>query len=163
MRRTLTLIAAICWCLLAHNAHAQQKKPTPTPAPVEQDDVVRVNTELVQTDVMVFDKQGKFVSGLQREQFELLVNDKPQPITFFESIVTGGRSEETLLRAAGGKKTPQPVAVESGESNPGRTVLFFVNDLHLEPGSLSRTHKTIANFIDQMLGPNDQVAITSAS
>ena len=165
MRSTLTLIATVCLCLLARNAHGQQKKPTPTPKPVEQDDVVRVNTELVQTDVMVFDKAGRFVSGLQREQFELLVDDKPQPIGLFESIVTGGRSEEAVLRTAGGKKTSQPVAVETGESisNPGRTVLFFVNDLHLEPGSLSRTHKTISNFIDQMLGPNDQVAITSAS
>jgi VWFA-related protein len=125
---------------------------------------VRVSTELVQTDVMVFDKDGKFVTGLQREQFELLVDDKPQPIGFFESLVTGGRSEERVLRAAGGKKASQPVAVEGeSTSNAGRTVLFFINDLHLEPGSLARTHKTISTFIDNMLGPNDQVAITSAN
>ena len=165
MRRTPTLISIACLCLLSLSAHAQQKKPTPTPKPIEQEDVVRVMTELVQTDVMVFDKDGKFASGLERDQFELLVDGKPQPIVFFESVVTGGRTEETVLRTAGGKKAPQPVAVEPGESvsERGRTVLFFVNDLHLDPGSLSRTHKTIGNFIDHMLGPNDQVAITSAS
>ncbi len=32
---------------------------------------MRVESELVQTDVMVFDKSGKFVDGLTREQFEL--------------------------------------------------------------------------------------------
>jgi VWFA-related protein len=159
-------MAFVCLCFLSLNAHAQQKKPTPTPTPtpVEPDDVVRISTELVQTDVMVFDKQGKFVSGLKPEEFELLVDNKPQPIGFFESIVTGGKAEERMLRAAGGKKASQP-AVGEGESSSdvGRTILFFVNDLHLEPGSIARTYKTISNFIDNMLGPNDQVAITSAS
>src|SRR3954468_11259867 len=124
MRITPTLIAIACLCLLSLTAHAQKKKPTPTPSPVEPEDVVRVNTELVQTDVMVFDKQGKFVSGLQRDQFELLVADKPQPIDLFESVVTGGRAEEKVLRGAGAKKTP--VVAESGEpaSDRGRTVLF---------------------------------------
>ena len=165
MRITPTLIAAACLCLLSLPVHAQQKKPTPTPTPaaVEQDDVVRVTTELVQTDVMVFDKNGKFVSGLNQDQFELLIDGKPQPISFFDTVVTGGRSEEAAVRAASGKKPAPPV--ESGESvsEVGRTVLFFVNDLHLDPGSIARTHKTISNFIDNMLGPNDQVAITSAS
>ncbi|HSE17666.1 MAG TPA: VWA domain-containing protein [Pyrinomonadaceae bacterium] len=164
MRRTPTLIAFACLCLLSLNAHAQQKKPTPTPTPKpEEDDVVRISTELVQTDVMVFDKDGKFVSGLKPEQFELLVDKKPQQISFFESIVTGGGAEEAVLRAAGGKKASQPVVADPGESTVGRTVLFFINDLYLEPGSLARTHKTITNFINNMLGPNDQVAITSAS
>ena len=167
MRRTPTLIITACLCLLAFPAHAQQTKPTPTPKPgqqpVEQDEVVRVTTELVQTDVMVFDKDGKFVSGLKPEQFELVVADKPQPIAFFESVVTGGRTEETALRAAGGKKPTQAAVVDPGDSVSGRTVLFFINDLHLDPGSIARTHKTISNFIDHMLGPNDQVAITSAS
>lgn len=164
MLRPPTLIAVVCWCLLSLTAYAQKKPtPTPTPRPAEEEDVVRVSTELVQTDVMVFDKEGKFVSGLKPEQFELLVQDKPQPIAFFESIVTGGRAEGAALRSAGGKQTAQPAAVDSGESNPGRTVLFFVNDLHLDPNSLSRTHKLLNNFIDHMLGPNDQVAITSAS
>lgn len=167
MRRTPTLIVAACLCLLAFPAHAQQTKPTPTPKPglppVEQDEVVRVTTELVQTDVMVFDNDGKFVSGLKPEQFELRVADKPQPIAFFESVVTGGRSEETALRAAGGKKPPQAAAVDPSDSVSGRTVLFFINDLYLDPGSIARTHKTISSYIDHMLGPNDQVAITSAS
>jgi len=166
MLRTPTLIAVACWCLLSLTAYAQKKPtPTPTPKPVEEEDVVRISTELVQTDVMVFDKEGKFVSGLKPEEFELSVEGKPQPIALFESIVTGGRAEEAVLRSAGGKKTAQPAVVDSGESGSerGRTILFFVNDLHLDPNSLSRTHKLLNNFIDRMLGPNDQVAITSAS
>ena len=46
---------------------------------------MRISTELVQGNVMVFDKDGKFVNELQKEQFELLVDGQPQPISFFES------------------------------------------------------------------------------
>ena len=162
---TLPIIVAF---LSLTSVIAQDKKqkpsPSPSPTPAEVEDVVRVNTELVQTDVMVFDKDGKFVSGLKPESFELLVDGQPQQIAFFDSVVTGGRSEVAALRAGSGKKHTQPVE-DSGEpvSGQGRTILFFVNDLHLAPGSLARAYKTIGQFIDTMLGPNDQVAITSAS
>ena len=151
--------------LFAFTAHAQQKKPSPSPTPkaaIDTDDVIRISTELVQTDVMVFDKDGKFVNDLKQDQFELLVDGQPQPIALFESIVTGGRSERAALRAARDNKRAQPVT-EEPVSDYGRTIIFFVNDLQLDPGSLARTHKTITYYIDNMLGPNDQVAITSAS
>jgi hypothetical protein len=78
--------------------------------------------------------------------------------------VTGGRSESAAFRSLGGKKPPaQPVAEDPNESVVGRTIIFFVNDLHLEPGSIARTHKMITGFVEHMLGPHDQVAITSAS
>ena len=49
----------------------------------DQPDVVRINTELVQTGVVVLDKQGNFVSGLQPEQFQLRVGGRPVTATFF--------------------------------------------------------------------------------
>src|ERR1043165_7228788 len=108
MRLSLLIITALACMSLT--ALAQQKKPTPNPSPTppEVEDVVRINTDLVQTDVMVFDKSGKLVRGLKQDQFELLVDGKPQPIEFFESVVTGGRNEEIALRAAGGKKPAKP-------------------------------------------------------
>jgi len=39
-----------------------------TPA---EDSVIRIKTELVQTDLTVLDKNGQFVSGLKPEDFEL--------------------------------------------------------------------------------------------
>ena len=62
------LIIAALLCL--SSVAAQQKKPSqPQPQkPEETDDVVRITTELVQTDVMVFDKDGHFVSGLKPER-----------------------------------------------------------------------------------------------
>jgi hypothetical protein len=38
------------------------------------DEPVRISTELVQTGVVILDKQGKFVDGLRREDFILKVD-----------------------------------------------------------------------------------------
>ena len=47
----------------------------------QPDDVVRVKTELVQTDVTVVDKRGRFVDGLNANDFELYVDSKLQPLS----------------------------------------------------------------------------------
>jgi hypothetical protein len=54
----------------------------------QEPEVVRTNTELVQTAITVLDKKGKFVEGLQREQFELTVDGKQRPVAFFERVAS---------------------------------------------------------------------------
>jgi Ca-activated chloride channel homolog len=56
-------------------------KPTPNP----EDEVVRVETNLVTTPVSVLDRQGRFIPGLKKRDFKIFENDIPQPITYFES------------------------------------------------------------------------------
>ncbi len=119
---------------------------------------MRVNTELVQTDVMVFDKKGNFVDGLRPDQFELKIDSKPQPIAFFERVTSGSRESRNPTSAgtnAATESAPPPAR--------GRVVLFFVDDLHLAPDSLVRTRKALNEFIDRGMGESDQVAITSSS
>jgi len=136
---------------------AQQTTPPP---PQKQDDVVRVYTELVQTDVMVFDKQGKFVNGLTADNFELRIDGKPRPIQSFEQI-TAGSNEESQLAAARGTNTinlkrPAPL-------DRGRIVFFFIDDFHMDLAGIHAVKKVITSFIDKEMGQNDQAAIASAS
>jgi len=71
-RPVVLLLAALC--ALAPCLRARAQGP-PTP---KQDDeeIVRISTDLVQTDVMVFDRDGKFVDGLRPEQFDLKVDGR---------------------------------------------------------------------------------------
>jgi VWFA-related protein len=126
--------------------------------PGQQDDVVRVNTELVQTDVMVFDKKGQFVDGLKAEQFALKIDNKPQPISFFERVASGSLREEKKAPANTGAALANPSAPARG-----RILIFYIDDLHLAPDSLARTHKALLEFINHGMAENDQVAITSSS
>ena len=138
---------------------------TPERGRQDQTDVLRVYTELVQTDVMVFDKQGRFVDGLKKEDFELRIDGQPKPIDFFERITAGSANEESQLAAARGAanrsadaNTAAPVPLDRG-----RPIFFYLDDLHLDLASLKAGKKLISDFIDKQMGQNDEVAITSAS
>jgi VWFA-related protein len=148
-------LLVFCALVFASPIFAQAKPQKPT----EEQDVIRVNTELVQTDVMVFDKKGRFVDGLKAEQFALKIDNKPQPISFFERVTSGGQRE------TGNSRTQSPVTSGStvSSSTRGRSIIFFVDDLHLAPDSLARTRKALLEFVDHAIGQNDQVAITSSS
>lgn len=139
---------------------AQQNQPKPQePA----DEVIRINTELVQTDVMVFDKDGHFVDGLKPEQFQLSVDGHPQSISFFERVAAGSAREDAQLAAARGKAATPDKAAAVSPPERGRVILFLVDDLHMSPESLNHTRKTLTRFIEREMGQSDQVAITSAN
>lgn len=72
---------------------AQSQQPAASPTPAEQDDVVRVSTDLVVINVTVLDKNGKFVTGLKRGDFEIFEDGTPQKISTFSA-------EETPFAAA---------------------------------------------------------------
>jgi len=73
------------------NAAIQQ--PSATPTPDGQDDVVRVSTDLVIVNVTVLDKNGKFVPGLKRADFQIFEDGAPQRLSTFSA-------EETPFAAA---------------------------------------------------------------
>jgi VWFA-related protein len=156
--------ATACLALLFLTVQAVAQTPQKPPAP-EPDDVVRVYSELVQTDVMVFDKQGKFVNGLKREDFELRIDGKPRPVEFFERIAAGKPDEDSQLSAARGSNDTarKPAAAAALPFDRGRTIFFYVDDLHLKPTNFLSLRKMLLRFIDQNLGQNDMAAVTSSS
>lgn len=131
----------------------------------DQSEVLRVYTELVQTDVMVFDKQGKFVPGLKKEDFELRIDGKPKPIEFFEKVTAGSVNEESQLAAARGSsvRTNTSKPPDSVPLDRGRPVFFYIDDFHLDLTGLKLTREMITRFIDKEMGQNDEAAISSAT
>jgi len=124
-------------------------------------DVLRTNTELVQTGVSVFDKQGRFVDGLAKPDFELEVEGRRVPISFFENIVAGTPRDREA-------RNPGTDESKKQEGSPSvsirrRTIVFFVDDRHLSLDSVGRTRKALLEFINKKMGQNDLVAIASAS
>lgn len=151
---TRSITAFICVIVAASFAVNAQQPQKP------QDDVLRVNTELVQTAVTVVDKNGKFVDGLGREQFELTVDGKPRPITFFERVTSGTPREQQLATHGNAAEAP---ATPAAAVVPGRRIVFFVDDLHMSPDSMNRTRQMLKRFLDDEMTPKDTVAIVSAS
>jgi VWFA-related protein len=155
----LRTTAGLFACLVLFSALAfGQTKPEPSG---EAQDVIKFDTSLVQTDVMVFDKQGHFVDGLKPQQFQLKINNTQREISFFEAIKSGGftTTREDAKSDAGSPGLPPPLKSDAQR----RAVIFFVDDLHLAPDSLSRTRRALLDFIDNRAGKDDLVAITSPS
>ena len=125
------------------------------------DDVIRITTELVQTGVVVVDKQGKFVEGLKPEQFLLKVDGQPVTPSFVEHVIAGTAREEKLETS--GAKPGEVPATATGTSYRGRTIIFFVDDLHLSADSVQRTRKGILDFVENEMTIEDQVAVASPS
>ena len=160
----LTVLLCFLFVCAATNAQTTQATPQPAPPPLPaqkpSDDVVRVYTELVQTDVMVFDKQGHFVDGLTKNDFELRIDGKPRQIEAFEKIAAGS-DEESQLAAARGVTTvnlKRPVPLDRG-----RIVFFYLDDFHMDLPGIKAAQKVITTFIEKQMGQNDQVAIASAT
>ena len=83
------LITILTFSLLISVTFAQDPKPA-------ADDVVRITTELVQTGVVVVDKQGRFVEGLKPEEFVLKVDGRQVTPAFFERVISGTRREQKV-------------------------------------------------------------------
>src|SRR5262249_3522520 len=130
-------------------------------ASAQETEVVRTNVELVQTAITVLDKKGHFVDGLQREQFELVVDGKTRPVAFFERIAAGSARERELASLGSpAEAATKPVAPPRVL---GRTIVFFIDDLHLAPDSMNRTRMMLRRFLDNEMTSKDSVAITTAS
>ena len=152
---SLSLLLA---CLPAARAQTPPQRPAP------EDPVERVTSELVQTDVTVVDKDGRFVDDLKAEQFELKVDGKPTPVAFFERVAAGSAQEPGQLsaaRSAAGSAPARPGAQPRGVGH-SRTVFFFVDDFHLDSESFIRARRALLRAIETELGPDDRASVVTA-
>lgn len=77
------------------NHRLPQPSPTPTPvvpqlaepvpAPEDDGEVIKVNTQLVSVPVRVMDKKGRFIGGLAKENFRVFENGMEQEIALFSN------------------------------------------------------------------------------
>jgi VWFA-related protein len=153
------LVLPILFVATKGQAIAQQ------PSKPQADEVLRINTDLVQTAITVVDKNGRFVDGLDSAQFELTVDGKPRPVSFFERVTAGNAREEQLPVQSGANtnatKPANPPA--PGATVRGRTIVFFIDDMHQSADSMHRTRDMLRHFLVNEMGSRDSVAIASAS
>jgi len=161
-RQLLTVVLLLH--LLAVPTRTQQPDAAKTPKQ-NQDEVVRITTNLVQIDAAVTDKKGRPVTDLQKEDFEIYEDGKPQPITNFSFVSVGsaispaGGVEKT---AAARDKSVAAVPLPTIKLRPEqvqRTVALVVDDLGLSFESMHFVRDALRKFVDQQMQPGDLVAI----
>lgn len=155
--------ALLCFSALVFSAPGQQRQSPSQPPPEQDDEPVRVSTDLVQTDVMVFDKQGRRVEGLEGRQFELTVDGKPQEVSFFEYVAAGETVKSARPQAPAVKGAASASEATARRARPSRTIIFYLDDVHLSPESVSRARDLLNAFIDRDMRDGDQALVASAS
>ena len=84
MKRTSALVLSL---LSVFGPAFSQTPSTPQkPQEIAPEDIIRITTQLVQTDVVVTDKNDKIVKDLKLEDFELYDNGKKQELKFLEFV-----------------------------------------------------------------------------
>jgi len=132
---------------------------------------IRVSVNVVQIDATVTDSHGKPVPGLTSDDFQILLDGKPQKIAFCNYIETGRgapappsrtQRQPSVPKKPEGALPTMPVAPLKREE-VRRTVVLFVDDLSMSAESVPAVRRGLRKFIDQQLQPGDLVAIVRAS
>ena len=133
---------------------AGQTKPA-----ADKDDVVKINTNLVQVDAVVT-KDGKPVTNLTAEDFEIYEDGKRQAITTFSFISNvANPGSTTPNKVADAPPVPGAPAVPIKRDVPRRMIAVVVDDLGLSAESMSQVRRQLRTFVTEQIEPNDLVAI----
>jgi VWFA-related protein len=89
-------------------------------------------THVVRIDAIAVDGRGRLVENLKPADFELREDDVVQPVESAPFVRPGG----------------------------ARRIAIFLDEYHVSPGAATdRVRESMTRFIDQSLGPDDQVAV----
>ena len=165
IKALLALLLSLCMFLpaLAQTLPAPPRPQKPAdnqqkPAD-DQDDIVKITTNLVQVDAVVT-KDGKVVTNLNADDFEIYEDGKKQTITSFAYIsnVPGAVvAQPPVAKREKGANLPPPPAINRDQ--PHRTTAFVVDDLGISAESMGQVRKQLRKFVAEQLQPNDLVAI----
>ncbi len=160
------LLASLLVPVHAQQPPAQSSPAKPAPKAIEQqkqevesDDVIRITANLVQVDAVVT-KDGKQVTDLTAEDFEIYEDDKPQKITNFSYISNVVPPLQTASPVAAKTKIDSPVLpAVIRPQDTRRTIAVVVDDLGISFESIGPIRKQLRKFVSEEIGPNDLVAI----
>jgi len=117
--------------------------------------ILRANTSLVETGLIVRDSHGRSVSGLHATDFDVRDNGVPRQIVSFSEL----NSKATLPAT----ETRSSAAAAAAGSSPARFVTFFFDDLHVPSGAMLFVKQGARKFIAEGVAPTDRLSIVTAS
>lgn len=139
----------------------QVATPSSTPQQ-DEDEVVRITTNLVQVDAVVTDKNGRQVTDLRSEDFEILEDGRPQKITnlsYISNEPTTAPLPGASVASPADKTAPPEPPVRLRPEQVRRTIALVVDDLGLSFESTAYVRQALKKFVDQQMQPGDLVAI----
>lgn len=140
-KKALIILGLLVLLGIPAQAQNQQK-------PQDDEDVIKVKSNLVNIDVIVKDKKGKYISDLKAEDFTISENGIPQKIEFFDAPLT----------------RPDIVAASSEPSAAPRNYVSLVLDSQsTDITNLKQVREGAIKYVREQVTDADAVAILSVS
>lgn len=166
MKRIITL-SAFLLLLCGPSSDAQNPQTQNKTQPQSDDDRLVVTTSLVQVDAVVTDKNGKQVTDLRPDDFELVEGGRTRNIVGFSYVPltsTGaGTNSSAKSPAASAKEALPPNLHALRPESVRRAVAILVDDFGLSFESMARLRTALEKFVSDQTEPSDVFAVVRSS
>ena len=123
----------------------------------QEDEVVKVKSNLVNIDVIVRDKKGKYIADLKAEDFTIVENGVAQKIEFFDAPLSRMEVKEAVVNVpAAGTTTPPPGA-------PRNYVALVLDSQTTDVTNLKQVREGMIKYIREQISENDAVALLTVT
>ena len=152
MRRQIALAAVFVLIVLATGLPARQA----TPAAQQRPPVFRTDTNFVQVDAYPM-KDGRIVTNLEKGDFEILEDGKPQKIESFELV------KMEPFTPDGEKRDPNTVgeANEQAADPKNRVFVVYLDTPHVSIAGAHSTRAPLVQALNRIMAPNDLFAVVT--
>jgi len=147
--RVWAVLVAVILTVVA--GRAQQIPTQQQTSPSIDTPVFRANVDAVELDAFVVDAAGNPVTDLTVEDFEILEDGRPQPITSF------GLIDIPIERVEAPTVSRVIADVRSNQQPEGRIYLIAVDEI--SPSLVGLLRVRLRQFVEEHFGPNDTAAI----
>lgn len=147
--------AVLCALLSAPwlGAQAEKAPAQQLPQPVTES----VEVSVTNIEVVVTDSRGNRVSGLAKEDFEVLQDGVSKPITNFYAVSGGKVTLEdgktvSLEQEAGAAEVPETLQVR---------YIVYIDNLNIQPQNRNRMFKRLKEFLQKAVGPQSEAMVVT--
>ncbi|MDX6289123.1 MAG: hypothetical protein QOH42_922, partial [Blastocatellia bacterium] len=147
----LSLLVTSAVFLAAVPVRSQDKRQTKSN---DDDDVIKVTSNLVSLDVTVKDKRGKAVTDLHPEDFSVIENGVAQKIEFFDSTLTSREADQP-------EKANDSTQPDSRTRNglPRNIIALVLDGQSTQVSNLKHVREGIVKYIRERTSASDSVAL----
>src|ERR1044072_7080880 len=130
----------------------------PLIAHAQEDDVVKVKSNLVNIDAIVKDKKGKYISDLKAEDFVITENGQPQKIEFFDAPLAHGETHKAGEVTTAAPATPTPPATA-----PRNYVSLVLDFQSTDIANLKRVREGAIKYVRDRMTDAEGVALLTVT
>lgn len=120
-----------------------------------QDETIKLKTNLTALDVMVKDNKGKYITDLKAEDFSILENGVKQTVDFFDPPLAGGERNQP-----GAAAPAQPV---KSSGMPTNIMSLILDGGTTDLTNMKQVREGVTKYIRERIAETDTVAVFGVS